>query len=130
GLSSPVTAAQSSWSASSDRQLGHAAQQDSQDRVYPVRSLLTLDPNKTPSEKATRRSGSISDSTATAYRPSMPRADTAQVPPRPGPSSTGETVRSGSSVTSPPSYRFRQHRQNTVSAPMSSVQADAERYGS
>ncbi|KAF4915630.1 Cyanobacterial phytochrome B [Colletotrichum viniferum] len=121
----------SSWSASSDRQLGHGASPDPSDRVFPIRSVVSV--------QRTGRSSSEHD-----YFPRLP--DHGQYPaPRPGnpridttalgaasrrDSASATTSHSHASTVTSPSDRqpVLTRRKNTDSGPLSSVQADAVRH--
>lgn len=121
----------SSWSASSDRQLGHGASPDPSDRVFPIRSVVSV--------QRTGRSSSEHD-----YFPRLP--DHGQYPaPRPGnpridttalgaasrrDSASATTSHSHPSTLTSPSDRqpVLTRRKNTDSGPLSSVQADAVRH--
>ncbi|KAF4419217.1 Cyanobacterial phytochrome B [Colletotrichum fructicola] len=121
----------SSWSASSDRQLGHGASPDPSDRVFPIRSVVSV--------QRTGRSSSEHD-----YFPRLP--DHGQYPaPRPGDpridtaalgaafrrdSASATTSHSRPSTVTSPSDRqpVLTRRKNTDSGPLSSVQADAVRH--
>lgn len=114
-------------SAGSDRQPGHGASPDLSDRVFPIRSVISLNP-------AGRTSGEhdyfprIPDhGQYAAPRPGANRADT----------SATETARrrletqsqpATSTVTSPTDRCVDRRRKNTLSGPISSVQADAARH--
>ncbi|KAK4217230.1 hypothetical protein QBC37DRAFT_57188 [Rhypophila decipiens] len=112
----------SSWSASSDRQLGHGSQADDpMDRVFPIRSAISID---TASVDGGPRSMSVSDKAG--KKPSSASANAATIV---RPSSTA-TVRPDLKSTSRSSVaRPWNRRQNTATASMSSIQADAERHG-
>ena len=149
----------SSWSASSDRQLGHGSAQDPEDRVFPIRSVISVDPAATPTvndDIRARRRMSLSEgygttmggrstaaigngNTATPTRPHASTVPTTKAGPadtqnRPTISQSQSSVSQpdGASVLSSSSAgTMRQpRRMNTVSGSLSSVQADAERYGS
>ncbi|KAH7319694.1 hypothetical protein B0I35DRAFT_478022 [Stachybotrys elegans] len=110
----------SSWSTGSDRQLGHtsAASDISGDRVFPIRSVISVDP-------ATRRASGEDynighDGEARGipvHRPSHTRADTTVLRR----SETGPT-----SPTFSPAAQLR--RKSTLAGPLSSIQADALRH--
>ncbi|KAM5346483.1 hypothetical protein ACJ41O_009488 [Fusarium nematophilum] len=119
----------SPFSVGSEGQLGHrsAASDISGDRVFPIRSVVSVDPN---SCKITRNDyfPNLSESDGrrvSVQLPGCPRAD------------TGPDLRRSDSV--PSSYyqvsqneRIAQimRRKNTLSGPMSSIQLDAARHGS
>ncbi|KAK0628805.1 hypothetical protein B0T17DRAFT_167415 [Bombardia bombarda] len=139
----------SSWSTASDRQLGHqATQQDHSDRVFPIRSVISVD----PSEYGIRRRMSLSEgfgypvgtstpsgtetiSATTAVRhqgqpPSLSKLEVDGLERRSPTSAAGDTPTTTSPLTNPATAeRPRQRRLNTVLGSMSSIQADAERYG-
>lgn len=122
-----TTACVSPRSTSSDRQLGHG-QQGLSDRVFPIRSVISVDPPGRISREYNRT-------------PTMSMLDTSSVAGRQGASSIGTQARqkpsdSASSMPSTTSYakspaeNMKLRRLNTMAGPLSSVQADAERYGS
>ncbi|GJC81262.1 cyanobacterial phytochrome B [Colletotrichum liriopes] len=118
----------SSWSASSDRQLGHGASPDPSDRVFPIRSVVSVD-----------RTGRISGEhdyfprvpdhgQYQAPRPGNPRIDTAAFESVSRRDSASTPL---SNVTSPSDRQGVQTRRKIAgSGPISSVQADAARHGS
>ncbi|KAH8884639.1 hypothetical protein GQ53DRAFT_661529 [Thozetella sp. PMI_491] len=121
----PTPAPLSSWSAGSDRQLGHG-NQDLADRVFPIRSVISVDPTGRISGEHERGPRTVSDgSTSTKVR--IPRGD-AESPSRRKLSLSGDPSSIMSPTTSP-MEKTRLRRLNTVAGSMSSVQADAERYG-
>ncbi|KAB5583320.1 hypothetical protein GE09DRAFT_1247562 [Coniochaeta sp. 2T2.1] len=121
----------SSWSTSSDRQLGRgSSQQDLTDRVFPVRSVVSVDPGRTSGEHDRNPyfEGAGSASTAnTAGRPTTARLNTA-VPIGRSRSGTSDTVTSPTYST-PQGGKGRLQRLHTTSGSKSSVQADADRRG-
>ncbi|KAB5566609.1 hypothetical protein GE09DRAFT_1273380 [Coniochaeta sp. 2T2.1] len=121
----------SSWSTSSDRQLGHgSSQQDLTDRVFPVRSVVSVDPGRTSGEHDRNPyvEGAGSASTASAAgRPAAARLNTA-VPIGRSISGTSDTVTSPTYST-PQGGKGRLQRLYTTSGSKSSVQADADRRG-
>ncbi|KAJ4395407.1 hypothetical protein N0V85_006560 [Neurospora sp. IMI 360204] len=148
----------SSWSTSSDRQLGHGSAQDPEDRVFPIRSVISVDPAVTPTVKddiRARRRMSLSEgygtttggrsttaagtrNTATPTRPhastvATNKANAIDVENRPtiSQSNSSASQPDGSSVFSSSSAGTmrQQRRMNTMTGSLSSVQADAERYG-
>lgn len=121
----------SSWSAASDRQLGHGSQADPSDRVFPIRSVISVDPTSRSSTDQDYFHRVTSDSSGiTGPRPSNPRHDT-ETPIRRHGSATSDSVFSPSAVTSPTYIDPRQTRRRTnTTGARSSVQADAERQGS
>ncbi|KAK1640117.1 hsp90-like protein [Colletotrichum phormii] len=116
----------SSWSASSDRQLGHNASPDPSDRVYPIRSVVRVD-------RTSRTSGEhgyfprVPDhGQYQAPRPSNPRIDTAAFEAMSRRDSASTPL---SNVTSPGDRQgIQARRKHAGSGPMSSVQADAARH--
>lgn len=121
---------QSSWSAASDRQLGHGSHANPTDRVFPIRSVISVDPPNRSSGVQDYASKLSSDSHGTP-RPANPRND-AQVSRRRDGSVTSESKLSvASSVRSPGSRDFSQEpRWKHPAGARSTVQADAERHGS
>lgn len=119
----------SPWSINSDKQLGyHSAASDiSGDRVFPIRSVISLDP--TTSKVA-----------GDDYFPVMPEGDGRNIPVQlPGASRADKGPDLRRSDTVPASYHSRSQnerlaaimrRKNTLSGPMSSIQLDAARHGS
>lgn len=121
---------QSSYSAASDRQLGHGNQTDPGDRVFPIRSVVSVDPSSRPSTDQSYFPRMSTDSSGTpAVRPSNARYDTEAPVKRHG-SIASDTVLSPA-VTSPTYIDFKTTRRRTDTAgARSSIQADAERQGS
>ncbi|KAF7562684.1 hypothetical protein G7046_g1458 [Stylonectria norvegica] len=114
-----------SWSAASDKHPGFpsAASDISGDRVFPVRSVISVDP------ETSRTSGE--------YFPSFPDSENREIPAHRPSANRGQGLgRSdtlpSSSIGGAPSDRFptRPRRINTPSAPMSSIQLDAARHSS
>ncbi|RGP61832.1 hypothetical protein FLONG3_10419 [Fusarium longipes] len=119
----------SPWSASSDKQLGyHSAASDvSGDRVFPIRSVISVDPNS-------------SKINSDDYFHALPERDGRSIPvhvPGAPRTDTGPDLRRSDTV--PANYHSRAHneridalmrRKNTLSGPMSSIQLDANRHGS
>lgn len=124
----------SSWSTSSDRQLGHGSAQDPEDRVFPIRSVISVDPGAAPTvsdDVRARRRMSLSE----GYGTTMGSRSTAAIgngntatPTRPHSVSQPDSASSVLSLSSAGTMR-QQRRMNTMSGSLSSVQADAERYG-
>lgn len=133
GINNPVRtpSVRSSWSAASDRQLGHGSQADPSDRVFPIRSVISVDPTSRSSADQDYFHRVTSDGSGiTAPRPPHPRHDT-ETPIRRHGSTTSDSVFSPPIVTSPPYVDSRQTRRRTnTTGARSSVQADAERQGS
>ncbi|OLN95972.1 Cyanobacterial phytochrome B [Colletotrichum chlorophyti] len=125
----------SSWSASSDRQLGHAASPDPSDRVFPIRSVVSVDRT---SERPARNSSEhdyfprLPDhGQYQAPRPGNPRVETTAFEPlsRRDSTAASATKSISSTVTSPSDRQpVLTRRKNTGSGPLSSVQADAARH--
>ncbi|KAF9768395.1 hypothetical protein IL306_014293 [Fusarium sp. DS 682] len=119
----------SPWSVGSDKQLGyHSSASDiSGDRVFPIRSVISVDPNS---------SKIASDD----YFHTLPERGGRSIPVRvPGAhrADMGSDLRRSDTV--PANYHSRAHseridafvrRKNTLSGPMSSIQLDANRHGS
>ncbi|KAF3761479.1 red/farred photochromic bili protein photoreceptor [Cryphonectria parasitica EP155] len=124
---------QSSWSAASDRQLGYGSQTGQSDRVFPIRSVISVEPptrSSTDQEYFPRMSADSSDLSGFS-RPSQSRRDhEAQAGRHGGPKS--DSVLSPLAVTSPPvtAPSGTRRRKSTTTGARSSVQADAERQGS
>lgn len=147
----------SSWSTSSDRQLGHGSSQDPEDRVFPIRSVISVDPAATSTVhddiRARRRmslsegygstmggrsnaaTGAGSNSTATRQHASTvptSRASAVNVESRPTISQqSSASLADGSSIFSSSSAGTmrQQRRKNNMAGSLSSVQADAQRSG-
>lgn len=125
----------SSWSASSERQLGHSGQNDPSDRVFPIKSVISVGPalattsdrrKQSNSESAAElpmAAGSTHPPLATELRSSLDSRD------RRASTYLGFTRLASASPSnkSPPVDRIRQRRLNTLSGSMSSIQADVER---
>ncbi|KAK0641059.1 hypothetical protein B0T16DRAFT_335409 [Cercophora newfieldiana] len=125
----------SSWSTSSDHQLGHGMQNDPSDRVFPIRSVISVEPAwATPSD---RRGMSMSDGVGgppgvgASKRPSptpTPKLNLdgfdRQAAASPG---SSRSVSVSPNVKLQPVERLRQRRTNNTSGSLSSIQADAER---
>ncbi|KAK0668485.1 putative signal transduction histidine-protein kinase [Cercophora samala] len=140
-----VSTAVSSWSASDDRQLGHGNSQDPADRVFPIRSVISVGEPGTigrkSSEQEPRRKMSLSDPGNTPILPTPGVGNGQQLEPHSEPASFARgrstVAASGGSLPmtpaaapwSPPAPNARERRQQTVSGSLSSIQADAERYG-
>ncbi|KAF5027627.1 hypothetical protein F66182_253 [Fusarium sp. NRRL 66182] len=119
----------SPWSVGSDKQLGyHSAASDiSGDRVFPIRSVVSVDPNssKITSNDYFHASSERDGRSIPTQLPGASRAD------------MGPDLRRSDTV--PANYHSRAHnerldaimrRKNTLSGPMSSIQLDATRHGS
>ncbi|CAJ0547746.1 Ff.00g045000.m01.CDS01 [Fusarium sp. VM40] len=119
----------SPWSVGSEKQLGyHSAASDiSGDRVFPIRSVISVDPNSCKI-------------TSDNYFSNMPEHDGRTIPiqiPGASQADTGSDLKRSDTV--PANYHSRAHserldaitrRKNTMSGPMSSIQLDATRHGS
>src|SRR5688572_28982135 len=114
----------SSWSASSERQLGHhSVASDTSDRVFPIRSVISVD----PATKAEDYFPPLSDSEGrgiSVHRPALARGETSADLKRSG------TVPISPKATSYSEQAQRRRRQSTLGGPISSIQADAARHGS
>lgn len=115
----------SSWSAASDRQLGHGSQTDPSDRVFPIRSVVSVDPTTRPDNEYFPRMPTGSGGSGLP-RPSHPRVNTSTTG---GHSSTvhNESILSPT-VRSPPAHDIRRRAYETGAK--SSIQADVDRQGS
>ncbi|OHE93442.1 hsp90-like protein [Colletotrichum orchidophilum] len=116
----------SSWSASSDRQLGHNASPDPSDRVFPIRSVVRVDRTGRASGEHDYFPRIPDHGQYQAPRPSNPRIETA----------ASEAVSRRDSTSTPSSnvifpgarQGIQTRRKFAGSGPMSSVQADAARH--
>lgn len=115
----------SSWSAASDRQLGHGSQTDPSDRVFPIRSVISVDPNSRSSNEYFPNMSAANNGSAMA-RPTYPRLDTS-TPVGQSNNSYNDSLVSPT-VRSPPAVDARRRPAGTGSK--SSVQADVDRQGS
>ncbi|TPX07069.1 uncharacterized protein E0L32_010964 [Thyridium curvatum] len=129
----------SSWSASSDRQLGHgqgtsSSQQDYSDRVFPIRSAISVDSTSGRQSIELDYFRQTSDSSRTPMGTAT-RIDTELAATRASSISVNTEPAHQTSITSPitspvgPSAQSRRRRGHTMGGAMSSVQADAERHG-
>lgn len=119
----------SSWSATSDRQLGLGSQADPADRVFPIRSVISVDPKNRPSDQEYfPRMSSESTGTSSFARPYQSRHDT-EIPSRRHGSITSDFVLSPPVLMSPPVHEVDTRRRTNTTGARSSVQADAERQG-
>ncbi|KAK1999428.1 hsp90-like protein [Colletotrichum falcatum] len=118
----------SSWSASSDRQLGHGVSPDPTDRVFPIRSVVSVDRTGRTSGEHDYFPRVPDHGQYQAPRPGNPRIDTAafeSVPHR------DPTPTSLFNAASPSDRQVVQTRRKIAgSGPISSVQADAARHSS
>ncbi|KAJ4416227.1 hypothetical protein N0V82_006899 [Gnomoniopsis sp. IMI 355080] len=112
----------SSWSAASDRQLGHGSQTDPSDRVFPIRSVISVDPNNRSSNEYFPNMSAGNNGSAPA-RPTHPRLDTS-TPGGQSNSSYNDSILSPT-IRSPPAVDARRRPAGTGSR--SSVQADVDR---
>ncbi|WQF86245.1 Putative PAS domain, phytochrome, signal transduction response regulator, receiver [Colletotrichum destructivum] len=118
----------SSWSANSDRQLGHGASPDPTDRVFPIRSVVSVDRTGRTSGEHDYFPRVPDHGQYQAPRPGNPRIDTAAFEAVPRRDSASTLL---SNVTSPSDRQGIQTRRKIVgSGPISSVQADAVRHAS
>ncbi|KAK4195744.1 hypothetical protein QBC40DRAFT_17789 [Triangularia verruculosa] len=136
-----MSTAVSSWSASEDRQLGQGSSQDPTDRVFPIRSVISVDPGvigRKSSELEPRRKMSLSDPGNVPITPSVGNGSHLELHSERASFSRGRSTfaTSGSlpmtpaaNPWSPPASGARERRLHTVSGSLSSIQADAERYG-
>ncbi|KAK6211009.1 hsp90-like protein [Colletotrichum tabaci] len=116
----------SSWSANSDRQLGHGASPDPTDRVFPIRSVVSVDRTGRTSGEHDYFPRVPDHGQYQAPRPGNPRIDTAAFEAVPRRDSASTLL---SNVTSPSDRQGIQTRRKIVgSGPISSVQADAVRH--
>ncbi|KAK5661927.1 hypothetical protein OQA88_10037 [Cercophora sp. LCS_1] len=125
----------SSWSTSSDRQLGHGGSKDPTDRVFPIRSVVSVGPAIPRPEE--RRRMSISEGLAIYPAPGDSSRTADAIEPRPAPDVMERRTTALRTPQRPASAspgakfqtieRARQRRMNTVSGSISSIQADAER---
>ncbi|KAK3384567.1 hypothetical protein B0T24DRAFT_517281 [Lasiosphaeria ovina] len=124
----------STWSTHSERHPTHGNGKDPADRVFPIRSVVSVDlAGRTSSEQQeNRRRLSLSESGGSAFRISFSSN------PSPTPASRPNFDSLARRTTSPPAaigsiaapfVKARQRRLNTMSGSMSSIQADAERHG-
>lgn len=129
----------SSWSTASDRQLGHSSQKDPSDRVFPIRSVVSVEPNWSAPSLHDRRGMSLSEGSG-APPPITPSARFS--PPGPLMLSLDESRRPGATPTEdtpstmkppPPRPQLqdkpRGPRRKPPTGARSSVQADADRIG-
>jgi hypothetical protein len=121
-----VRSMRSTWSAASDHQTGHGSQADPGDRVFPIRSVISVGPSSRTSGEYFPRMPAEGGSAS--HAPGNSRFD-AEAPYRRLGSITSDSVLS----SGPPNLGaireddpHRRARSNTT-GPRSSVQADAER---
>lgn len=126
---SQTPSVRSSYSAASDRQLGHGSQGDPNDRVFPIRSVVSVDPSNRPNNDH-GYFPRMPETGRFASRPPHSRTDTDNPIRRHG-SIMSDSVLSPLGVTSPAYSDSRENRRRTNTAgARSSVQADADRQGS
>lgn len=126
----------SSWSTASDRQLGHGhgqggpgSQADPTDRVFPIRSVVSVDPGSR-SDTGYFPRVSLDKSGMASIRPTQPRVDTATL------ARAGTGSINSDSLLSPPlrsphiTESDRARRSEHATGSKSSVQADVDRQGS
>ncbi|KAF6823305.1 sensor histidine kinase response [Colletotrichum musicola] len=121
----------SSWSASSDRQLGHGASPDPSDRVFPIRSVVSVDRSGRTSGEHDYFPRVPDHGLYQAPRPGNPRIDTPAFDAGGRrDSAVGSTSHSLPSTVTSPSDRqaVLTRRKIAGSGPLSSVQADAARH--
>ncbi|PHH85264.1 hypothetical protein CDD83_676 [Cordyceps sp. RAO-2017] len=120
----------SSWSAGSERQTGprSAASDMSTDRVFPIRSVISVDPaHRGLSASGDDYFANTPDPDARAipvHRLSTSRHDTFSTEPR-----RADTLPSSSISATPSDYGAHIRRKRALSGPFSSIQADAARQG-
>lgn len=120
---------QSVWSTTSDHQAGHGSQADPGDRVFPIRSVISVGPSgRTSGEYFPRMPP---EGGGTSHGPGSIRSDQ-ETPIRRAGSITSDSVLS-SVPTNPAASReddAHQRARSNTTGPRSSVQADAERHRS
>lgn len=117
----------SSWSAASDRQLGHGSQTDPSDRVFPIRSVISVDPSSRPENEYFPNMSATTGSTsgAATYRPNNPRLQTSN-PVGQSHAFHNDSILSPT-LRSPPAVDNRRRGQDKGGK--SSIQADVDRQG-
>lgn len=120
----------SSWSAASDRQLGHGSQTDPADRVFPIRSVISVDPKNRPPEQEYFPRMSSESTGGRSFTRTYPSRNDTDMPVRRHGSITSDSVLSPPALMSPPINEADHRRRNEIAGARSSVQADAERQGS
>lgn len=114
----------SSWSASSERQLGHhSVASDTSDRVFPIRSVVSVDPANRPDDYFPPLSDSEGRGIS-VHRPGIVRGETMADLKR------SDTTPHAPRSTSHSEQAQRRRRKSTLGGPVSSIQADAARHGS
>ncbi|KUI53020.1 Cyanobacterial phytochrome B [Cytospora mali] len=120
---------QSSWSAASDRQLGHGGH-DPSDRVFPIRSVISVDPPNSSSGDQEYFSRLSLDNHGTP-RPANHHNDTKTARRRAASLTNDSSLPVGLSALSPGPRDIRQEtRRGHPAGAKSTVQADADRHGS
>ncbi|KAK2030461.1 hsp90-like protein [Colletotrichum zoysiae] len=118
----------SSWSASSDRQLGHGVSPDPTDRVFPIRSVVSVDRTSRSSGEHDYFPRVPDHGQYQAPRPGHPRIDTTTFESAPHRDFNSTPL---SNVASPSDRQGVQTRRKIAgSGPISSVQADVARHSS
>ncbi|KAK4189358.1 putative signal transduction histidine-protein kinase [Podospora australis] len=128
----------SSWSTFEDRQLGHPSNiQDHTDRVFPIRSVISVDPagRKSVEHDTKQRRLSLSDpphGTPLDSGNTQQQVSLSEIGPGSNPRHTlrghAGSMPSPSPACAPsPGVRARQRRMHAVTGSLSSIQADAER---
>lgn len=118
----------SSWSAASDRQLGHGSQTDPADRVFPIRSVISVNPTGRPDNEYFPRM-SAGNSGPGIPMSSDPRLDTSNLTGRSN-SINNDSLLSPTLGSPPAVDTERSKRRAHNNGAKSSIQADAERQGS
>ncbi|KAK0704134.1 hypothetical protein B0T21DRAFT_299389 [Apiosordaria backusii] len=136
-----MSTALSSCNASEDRKLGHGSSQDPTDRVFPIRSVISVDPGaigRKSSELEPRRKTSLSDPGNVAATGGgngqqlelhSERASFVRGRSTVAASGGSLPMTPGAVSWSAPGPSARERRLHTMSGSLSSIQADAERYG-
>lgn len=132
-INRPQTPGGQSWSAASERQAGHGSQADPSDRVFPIRSVVSVEPTttgrqSTDNEYFPRMSVDAND--PTWFKPSQSSRDAEISGRRHHGSVRSDTVLSPPAVASPFVDQTGPRRRNNTTGARSSIQADAERTGS
>lgn len=117
----------SPWSAGSEMQLGHpsAASDVSTDRVFPIRSAISVAPTSRPpftDENSPHQPFDAEMRSSSTHR--MSYRGESFVGSRHSDRSAGSPSRGDSDLS-----RFERHRRRAMSGPVSSIQADAARHG-
>ena len=120
---------QSARSVASERQASHGSQPDPTDRVFPIRSVVSVDPGRTSGEHDYFNRPLSDGIPSSTVRAGPIRVDT-DVTSRRGSTLTANSARSGETIAASLDARLGRRRMNSSSGAKSSIQADAERYGS